>query len=307
MGCPSPVAVFTLRPTRGILSQLLRRRIQVAARRCRDLCFRWGLVCMVQLSYADGVYRTRPTRVPAWARLFPSLTFYPRFMWITYQASRKSRQGRYDNSSWCHSSLGILRALEGLGVLFTVEGIRHLQGLQGPCVIVGNHMSMLETVVLPIIVQPVRDVTFVIKQSLLEYPVFRHVMQSRDPIAVTRVNPREDLRAVLEGGVERLQRGISIVVFPQTSRMLEFDPSQFNTIGVKLAQRAKVPIVPLALRTDAWQNGRILKDFGRIDRRRTVHFAFGSPLEVRGRGTEEHQQIIEFIQGRLREWDASGG
>lgn len=256
---------------------------------------------MEQLSYTDGVYHTQPRPLSVRARLFPSLTFYPRFMWIICQASRKSKQGRYDNPSWCQSSLGILRALEGVGVQITVEGISHLQGLNGPCVIVGNHMSMLETVVLPIIVQPVRDVTFIVKQSLLEYPIFRHVMRSRDPIAVTRVNPREDLKAVLEGGADRLHRGISIIVFPQTSRTPDFDPSQFNSIGVKLAQRAKVPIVPLALRTDAWQNGWPLKDFGRIDRNRRVHFAFGSPLEIQGRGAEEHQQVIEFIQGRLRE------
>lgn len=262
---------------------------------------------MEQLVYANGVYQTQPRPLSARARLFPSLTFYPRFMWIVYQASRKSRQGRYDNPSWCHSSLGILRALEGVGVRVVIEGIRNLEGFKGPCLIVANHMSMLETVVLPIIVQPIRDCTFVVKQDLLEYPVFRHVMRSRDPIAVTRAHPREDLKAVLEGGVERLHRGISIILFPQTTRMTTFDPSQFNSMGVKLAHRAKVPIVPLALRTDAWRNGRRLKDFGRIDRGRTVHFDFGPPLEVRGRGAEEHQTILEFIQDRLRRWEASGG
>jgi 1-acyl-sn-glycerol-3-phosphate acyltransferase len=259
---------------------------------------------MEQLSYVDGVYRTEPRRVSGLTRVFPSLTFYPRFVRIIWQASSKSKKGLYDNPSWCHSSLGILRALEGVGVQVKVEGISHLQGLNGPCVIVANHMSMLETMALPIIVQPIKDVTFVVKQGLLEYPVFRHVMRSRDPVAVTRVNPREDLRTVLEGGADRLRRCISIIVFPQTSRTPGLDPAQFNTIGEKLAQRAKVPVVPLALRTDAWQNGWPLKDFGRIDVSRVVHFAFGGPLEIQGRGAQEHQQITEFIQGRLKEWGA---
>jgi 1-acyl-sn-glycerol-3-phosphate acyltransferase len=258
---------------------------------------------MEQLTYANGVYRTEPRRISTFARLLPSLAFYPRFMWIICRASAKSKKGAYDNPSWCASSLGILRALERVGVKVTVEGIDHVKCLHGPCVIVANHMSMLETMVLPIVVQPIRDVTFVVKQTLLEYPVFRHVMRSRDPVAVTRVNPREDLRAVLEGGADRLSRGISVIVFPQTTRMTVFDPSQFNTIGVKLAQRAGVPVVPLALRTDAWQNGRLLKDFGRINTSREVHFAFGSPLQIQGRGAEEHQQIVEFIQDQLRRWE----
>ncbi len=259
---------------------------------------------MERLSYTDGVYHSEPRSIPMGARLFPSLAFYPRFMWIVYQASRKSKRGQYDNPSWCHSSLGILRAIEDVGVRVTVDGIHHMEGVAGPCVVVANHMSLLETVILPILIQPIRDVTFVVKRSLLEYPVFRHVMRSRDPIAVTRTHPREDLRAVLDGGTDRLQRGLSIIVFPQTSRTSGFEPSQFNSIGVKLAQRARVPIVPLALRTDAWKNGWPLKDFGRIDRSRRVHFAFGDPLVIQGRGSEEHQRIIDFIQEKLKEWES---
>ncbi len=260
---------------------------------------------MEQLAYVDGMYHTEPRRISAQARVFPSLAFYARFIRIIWQASARSKKGLYDYPSWCGSSLGILRAMEAVGVKVTVEGIKNLEDLRRPCVIVANHMSMLETMVLPIIIQPIQNVTFVVKQGLLTYPVFGHVMRSRDPVAVTRVNPREDLRAVLEGGADRLSRGISIIVFPQTSRMTVFDPSRFNTIGIKLAQKAKVPVVPVALRSDAWQNGRLLKDFGRIDVSRAVHFAFGRPMEIQGRGQEEHQQIVQFIQEQLKRWEGS--
>ena len=131
-------------------------------------------------------------------------------------------------------------------------------------------------------------------------------MRSRDPIAVTRDNPREDFKAVIEGGTERLARGISIIVFPQTTRTRQFDASQFNSIGVKLALRAKAPVVPLALLTDAWGNGRWIKDFGKIDPARTVHFAFGEPMEIQGRGAEDHQKIIGFIEERLSQWGLPG-
>jgi 1-acyl-sn-glycerol-3-phosphate acyltransferase len=127
-------------------------------------------------------------------------------------------------------------------------------------------------------------------------------MRSRDPIAVTRTNPRHDLKAVLEGGVDRLKQGISIIVFPQTTRTHSFDPTQFNTIGVKLAQRANVPVVPLALLSDAWGNGKYFKDFGKIDPSKKVYFAFGKPMWVQGRGTNEHQAIIQFISRKLQEW-----
>ena len=86
--------------------------------------------------------------------------------------------------------------------------------------------------------------------------------------------------------------------------MGEFDPTNFNTIGVKLASRAGVPIVPVALRTDAWAIGRPIADIGRIDPRCKVHFAFDKPLQVEGRGAAEQQAIIEFISDRLAAWSA---
>jgi len=111
------------------------------------------------------------------------------------------------------------------------------------------------------------------------------------------------LEAVLRYGQERLQRGISIVVFPQSTRMERFDPQQFNTIGIKLARKAKVPIIPLALCTNFWSNGSIIKDVGWVNPERTVHFRFGAPLRIMGSGKDEHNQIIAFIQSSLAEWE----
>ena len=257
---------------------------------------------MSLLPYTNDVYRTDSKTVSLLARICPTLAFYGRFLGVVLRSGAKAKRGQYGNAQWCQSSLDVLRALESTGVRVEISGIKHVQQPEGPCVLIGNHMSMLETTVLPAVVQPVRDVTFIVKQSLLDYPVFRHIMRSRDPIAVTQTNPRHDFKAVMEGGLDRLKRGISIIVFPQGIRTRCFDPAQFNTIGVKLAQRAKVPIIPLALVTDAWRNGKYFRDLGRIDPSRRVRFAFGEPMSVQGRGTDEHQAIIRFIEGKLREW-----
>ena len=251
---------------------------------------------MRQLEYTNGKYHTEVRSVSLFAKHFPSLAFYSRFLGIVFRSSSKAKHGQYDDEAWSDSSLDVLRALEYAGVSFNIRGITSVRNLQGPCVFVANHMSMLETMILPIIIEPEKNVTFVIKQSLLEYPVFKHVMRSRDPIAVTRKHPRDDFKAVLEGGLERLRDGRSIIIFPQTTRMHSFDPAQFNTIGIKLAKKANVPVVPIALITDAWNNGAILKDFGKIDPAKQVLFAFGQPLWVEGRGDEEHARIVEFIQ-----------
>ena len=141
-----------------------------------------------------------------------------------------------------------------------------------------------------------------VKESLLKYPFFGPVLGSREPIVVGRSNPREDLVAVLEGGEARLKQGRSVIVFPQSTRSSVFDPAHFNTIGVKLAKRAGVPVIPVALKTDAWGNGNLLKDFGPVDVKKTIHFEFGAPMRIEGTGKAEHQQITEFIINRLGVW-----
>lgn len=257
---------------------------------------------MTQLPIVDGEYRTAPRQVSWFARWFPSTAFYGRLAGIILRAGYQASRGRYGDQEWVDSSLEVVRALEQVGVEFEVTGMQYLEQHGSPCLVVGNHMSTLETTVLPGLVQPYRDVTFVVKQSLLDYPVFKHVMRSRNPIAVSQTDPRGDFKLMMDGGLERLARGISLIVFPEGKRMATFNPAQFNTIGVKLARRAGVPIVPFVLDTGAWAIGKWIPDVGKIVPARKVRIAFGAPIEVQGRGTEEHAAIVQYISTRLAEW-----
>ncbi len=248
------------------------------------------------------VYRTARRELSLTARFVPTVSFYARFLGVVFRASALAERGKYDGADWAASSIEVLRLLEGIGVCIQIAGLENLRKIEGPCVIVGNHMSMMETLLLPGMVQPLKPVTFVVKESLLTYPVFKHIMRARDPVAVGRTNPRQDLKTVLDGGETRLQRGISIIVFPQTTRSNIFEAGQMSSIGVKLAKKCGVPIIPLALKTDAWQNGKYLKDFGKIDAGKKVCFAFGEQLSVSGKGAEEQQAINTFIMEKLGEW-----
>jgi 1-acyl-sn-glycerol-3-phosphate acyltransferase len=260
---------------------------------------------MKSITYTDGLYRTPPGRAGFFSRRLPTLFFYPRFIYTTVKASFLVAIGKYSNWYWEVSGLETLHAIERAGATVEIEGIANLRSFEGPCVFIANHMSTLETYTLPGILLPFRDITYVMKKSLVTYPVFGRIMRWMRPITVTRTNPREDLKAVLEEGSALLKEGRSVVIFPQTTRTMELEPERFNSIGVKLARRAGVPVVPIALRTDALGNGRVLKDFGTVDPTRDVHFSIGEPMEITGRGNEEHRRIIEFITGKLNTWKAA--
>lgn len=236
------------------------------------------------------------------SRLFPTIMFYARMFSPVARLCHLARFNKADNYDWVHSSAGVMRALEKTGCTFHLEGLEQINAVQGPCVFAANHMSTLETFVLPCIVQPRRHITFVVKRSLLTVPLFGPVMRSRDPIVVDRKNARQDLTAVLEEGEKRLAKGISVIVFPQSTRNVVFDLTKFNSIAVKLAKRAEVPLVPLALQTNAWGQGKKIKDFGTIKPSIPVRFRFGQPLSVTDTGKAAHAQVCAFIQATLQEW-----
>jgi 1-acyl-sn-glycerol-3-phosphate acyltransferase len=217
-------------------------------------------------------------------------------------SARRARRGLYGDEGWVQSSLRSMRDLEGCGARFRIEGLDNFRHVTPPVVFISNHMSILETFVLPCVIQPDLHVTFVVKDTLVRHPFFGPVMRSRDPVVVGRKRAREDLETVLKGGAQKLAAGISMVVFPQATRSAAFDPGAFNTLGIKLAKRARVPFIPVALKTDFWSNGRFLKDLGPLRRSQPVRFRFGKVDHVHGNGNEQHQEIVRYIEGCLSEW-----
>ena len=257
---------------------------------------------MHRLQYTEHLYRTPVRPISLLSKVFPSLLFYVHLISIVCRSSRVAKRGEYGDDNWIKSSLEVLRRLEQVGVTIDISGIENIEQQNGPVVFVANHMSMMETMLLPVIIQPILPVTFVVKESLLAYPVFKHIMHSRHPVAVSRINPRQDLKVVMSEGVDRLQAGISVIVFPQTTRSHTFDPEEMSSIGVKLAKKAGVPVIPVALKTDCWQNGQWIKDFGKLDISRTAYYSFGAPRIIVGKGDEEQGAVNAFIANALKKW-----
>jgi 1-acyl-sn-glycerol-3-phosphate acyltransferase len=210
----------------------------------------------------------------------------------------------YDTKAWTDSSFEIFRIIEKTGGKFHITGMENITKSAGSVLFISNHMSTLETMILPSIIGPHKELTFVVKESLVKHPLFGDVMRSRNPIVVGRTDPRKDLEAVMNGGVDLLRNGISIVIFPQSTRSLKFKPEEFNSLGVKLAKKAGVEVVPIALKTDFWGNGKLIKELGPLDHNKQIHIKFGEPMRVSGNGKEENQRIIDFIQSSLKEWNA---
>jgi 1-acyl-sn-glycerol-3-phosphate acyltransferase len=196
----------------------------------------------------------------------------------------------------------VVQIVESVGGKVNISGLQAFSRQQGPVVCIGNHMSLLETLILPGIALAFSRVNFVIKEELRHYPVLGAIFKALGLIAVSRKNPREDFKVVLREGHKFLSSGGSVVIFPQATRSVGFDEQGFNTLGVKLASRAGVPVIPVAIKTDFQGNGKLIKDMGPIDPNKMLYFKFGEPMAVEGKGRETHQYVVEFISENLKAW-----
>ncbi len=255
------------------------------------------------LGISKGDYQT-PARKLKWIdKTFPTLRFYRLVFKEVITGAKNGKRGLLNEEKYYENAVGVFRATERVGGRIEITGYDRVPAEGWPYVFVANHMSVLETFLFAALMYPKGAHNFVVKKSLTEYPIFKHIMRALDPVVVGRENPREDLTAVLTQGTEKLKSGVSMIIFPQRTRTAEFEPEKFNTIGIKLARRAGVPVVPVALKTDFWGQGKKIKDFGGIFPQKKVHFHFGAPIEIKGRGQEEHEQIVRFIGEHVQKWE----
>jgi 1-acyl-sn-glycerol-3-phosphate acyltransferase len=231
--------------------------------------------------------------------------FYLRVFRVMWDSMHLSHRGLFDEAVWADKSRQMIRCAEDVGVHCHFSGMAHLAEHDGAVVFVGNHMSSFETFALASLILPRQRASFVVKESLLNYPVFGATVRAQDPIPVGRQNPMQDFRTVMRLGLEMLERDRSVILFPQATRMINFDPGRFNTMGIKLARAARVPVIPIAIKTDFWNPSPLIRDLGPIHRHRDAHIHFGAPVTDLGNARRAHEHVIAHIQNKLREWGST--
>ncbi len=239
------------------------------------------------------------SRLPGCRRWY----FYAGNFGIFCRSGQCGKAGKLDKNMQMFYSSGNIRLIERCGGKIHLRGLANLRAVADrPVVLIGNHMSLLETAVLHAIVREYVDFSFVVKKSLLKVPYFKEILLALGAIPVSRNNPREDLKTVLTQGKKLLQSGRSLIVFPQSTRSEKVDPEKFNSIGVKIAKSAGVPVVPFALKTDFLANGKWIRDLGAVRPEREIWFEFAPATEISGNGQTQQQAIIDFIASRVSAW-----
>lgn len=228
--------------------------------------------------------------------------YYLKILRIVVSGSRIASRGAFDNQQWARHSIMILTAVEDCGGRLNISGIDNVMACKEPKVFIANHMSMAETFMFPGLLLLFGPLSTVVKESLVNYPVFGAIMRAVDPVVVSRKDPRTDLKEVLTKGEAMLRAGRSVLVFPQATRSADFDIATFNSLGVKLAAKAGAPVVPVALKTDYHGIGKVIRDLGPVDMSKTVYFKYGAPIKVEGNGRDAQEKVVAFITENVTRW-----
>ncbi len=252
-----------------------------------------------------GSYSTPPERRctrPARVSSFNSIRYALNIIKIVLRCSYRNVLKTFDYEYWAEYCFASVTFAEKLGSIVSFEGFEKRATYDGPVVYVSNHMSTLETMIYPAALTSFGKLAIIVKKSLGDIPFVGAAHRTVGAIEVTRKNAREDLATVLEQGSSRIASGSSVLLFPQGTRQSVFDAKRFNTLGAKLAQRNKVPLVPIAVQADFMQTGKIFKDFGRVDATRPIRFACGPVLPAEQGAKVNHAACIEFVENQLRAW-----
>lgn len=135
------------------------------------------------------------------------------------------------------------RLLRGIGVRWQVDGLPRFP--EPPCLVIANHQSYLDV---PLLIASLPVVPgFVAKRELQEVPFLGLAIRSGGHVLLDRSDRKSALSALKNAALE-IRRGKTIAIFPEGTRGDGRTMGPFKRGGFVIAKRARVPVVPVAIR-----------------------------------------------------------
>ena len=160
---------------------------------------------------------------------------------------------------------------------------------ENACIIMSNHQSTWETMSLAQVFYPI---TWVLKRELFWVPVFGWGLRMIKPIGIDRSSGRNAVEQIKEQGKARLDEGISVIIFPEGTRVKPGVKARYKMGGAVLAAHAGYPVVPVAHNAGySWPRKTWIKIPG------TITMSIGKPIPTAGRTAEEIlQEVKDWIE-----------
>lgn len=179
--------------------------------------------------------------------------------------------------------------LGAAGARVVVHGGEHRLGPQH--IFVANHVSGFDVFAMA---AHLRWFKFVAKAELFRIPIFGPAMRYAGMIPIERTNQSRARASIHQAGAE-IERGASVILFPEGTRGREYALRPFKKGAFVLAIETAAPIVPVAIHgtIEIQPKGAVLIRPGRID----LHFL--PPIDTTGWNYEDRNALADEARSRI--------
>lgn len=159
---------------------------------------------------------------------------------------------------------------------------------------VGNHRSYFD--VLMTYVRVPRPTGYIAKKEMLRWPLLVNWMKNLHCLFLNRDDVKEGMKTILTA-IDKMKEGISICIFPEGTRNRVPDTFlPFHAGSLKIAEKAKCPIVPMAI----VNAGDIFEDHLPKIKKVKVIIEYGEPICTDQLSRDEKKQLNERVVNEIK-------
>jgi 1-acyl-sn-glycerol-3-phosphate acyltransferase len=153
-------------------------------------------------------------------------------------------------------------------------------------IIISNHQSLYDIIAL--VTTLGIQYRWFIKKEVLKIPIFGYALYASRNIFIDRSNIAGAIESI-NRGIDRLPKGVSIMVFAEGTRSPDGQIHEFKKGGFVTAVRRKIPIMPVTV------NGsrRILPKGSLVVKPGKIQVVIGDPIDTSGYTTDTVDELID--------------
>lgn len=180
------------------------------------------------------------------------------WIWVVIFSIAFPKGVMWSTAIWAKTLLLMLEKI--IGLKYETIGRENIP--TEPIIVCCKHQSGWETLALLAFFP---NLTFVAKRELFWIPIFGWALKWRGTIGIDRNNPRSANQQIINQGKICHDRGMSICIFPEGTRIKPGYRGLYKKGAARLAQNLKMNLLPIALNSgEFWPKDSFFKYPGKI-------------------------------------------
>lgn len=165
---------------------------------------------------------------------------------------------------------------------------------EGPVLYVANHQGYADIPICAAVLNKIQF-GFIARENLLKIPIFGEWLLRIRSITLDREDARAALRAI-EDGIGLINRGYSLLIFPEGTRSKGGPIKDFKKGSLRLATKPGIPIVPITI--DGTY--KIFEETGSVEKNKTVTITIHELIETKSLERKQQNELSAKVESVIR-------